>query len=51
MFERQVSVADLRSILDAGVVIEEYPQDTPYLSRLVLGFRRLRPLHVVGKQS
>ncbi|MHB8576674.1 MAG: DUF4258 domain-containing protein [Dehalococcoidia bacterium] len=48
MFERRVSVADLRSILDAGEVIEEYPQDTPYPSRLVLGFRRLRPLHVVA---
>ncbi|MFN3477111.1 MAG: DUF4258 domain-containing protein [Candidatus Methylomirabilales bacterium] len=30
-----------------GEVIEEYPNDTPYPSRLVLGWRGARPLHVV----
>lgn len=32
----------------AGGIIEAYPQDTPYPSRLVLEWRQARPLHVVA---
>ena len=34
-------------MLSDGVVIKEYPDDTPYPSKLLLGFRASRPLHVV----
>ena len=47
MFERRVDVADVREILTNGETIERYPEDTPYPSRLVLGWCRGRPLHVV----
>ena len=47
MFERQIDVADVREILTNGESIESYPEDTPYPSRLVLGWCRGRPLHVV----
>ena len=47
MFERQIDVADVREILTNGETIEAYSQDTPYPSRLVLGWCRGRPLHVV----
>ncbi|MCC6764090.1 MAG: DUF4258 domain-containing protein [Deltaproteobacteria bacterium] len=48
MFERGISPEDVRHVLDDGQVIEQYPDDTPYPSRLVLGWRGDRPLHVVA---
>ena len=38
MFERKISVADIRQVLGAGEVIEAYPDDKPYPSRLLLGW-------------
>jgi hypothetical protein len=37
--------------LTAGEAIEEYPDDTPYPSRLVLGWVGSRPLHVVAADN
>jgi len=51
MFERRITVEDVEAVLDAGEVIEQYPNDTPYPSRLVLGWRGSRPLHVVAAES
>ena len=48
MFERQITPRDVRGVLETGELIEEYPNDTPYPSRLVLGWRGPRPLHVVA---
>ena len=47
MFQRHVSKDDVRHVLESGETIETYPKDTPYPSRLVLGWRESRPLHVV----
>lgn len=47
MFQRRIGDEDVRHVLMTGEVIEEYPNDTPYPSRLVLGWRGARPLHVV----
>ena len=47
MFERSVSAADVRQVLEAGEMIEDYPDDTPYPSRLLMGWIGTRPLHVV----
>jgi hypothetical protein len=47
MFERQISEEDVREVLRRGEVIETYPDDTPDPSRLVMGWRGLRPLHIV----
>lgn len=46
MFQHQISEADVRHVLETGEVIEDYPDDRPYPSRLVLGFRGGRPIHV-----
>ena len=48
MFERRISPEDVRHALDDGQAIERYPDTTPYPSRLVLGWRGDRPLHVVA---
>ncbi len=46
MFQRQISEYDLRNVLATGEVIESYPDDTPYPSRLILGWNDERPLHI-----
>jgi hypothetical protein len=51
MFQRQISESDVRYILDTGEVIEDYPDDTPYPSRLVLGWSESRPLHIVAADN
>jgi hypothetical protein len=48
MARRGILIADVRVVLTAGEVIEDYPTDTPYPSRLVLGWSGGRPLHVVA---
>jgi len=47
MFERNISAEDVRKVLSVGAVIEEYPDDTPYPSRLIFGWCEGRPIHVV----
>ena len=47
MYQRGVSEAEVRHVISTGEMIEEYPDDTPYTSRLVLGWYGSRPLHVV----
>jgi len=51
MFKRGMFEADVRAALDGGEIIEDYPEDEPFPSRLVLGwvwFQRTRvPLHLV----
>lgn len=47
MFERQLMPDDVRNALESGEPIEDYPDDQPYPSRLVLGWTGETPLHVV----
>lgn len=48
MFQYSVSADEVRQILLAGEVIQQYPEDRPYPSRLVLGWHGSRPIHVVA---
>jgi hypothetical protein len=48
MFERSIDQRSIREVLAGGEMIEEYPDDTPFPSRLVLGKAGGRPLHVVA---
>jgi len=48
MFERGITEADVSKVLSGGEQIATYPDDTPYPSRLLLGWRGDRPLHVVA---
>jgi hypothetical protein len=47
MFERKIDKEDIRHVLATGKTIETYPDDQPHPSRLVLGWKGLRPIHVV----
>jgi len=51
MFARGISTADVETALASGQTIEEYPMDKPYPSRLVLGWIRDRPLHIVVAEN
>jgi len=42
-----LSRADVEAVLAAGTLVESYPDETPYPERLVLGWVRSMPVHVV----
>lgn len=48
MFERSIADAEVAEAVDRGEVIESYPTDTPYPSRLLLAHVGARALHVVA---
>jgi len=47
MAQRDISPDDIRQSLENGRVVEDYPDDKPYPSCLVLGWIGKRPLHIV----
>lgn len=47
MAQRNVTTGEVRQVVENGETIEDYPEDAPYPSRLVLGWCEGRPLHVV----
>jgi hypothetical protein len=51
MVQRGINEIDVREVLTSGEVIEGYPDDTPYPSRLVLGWHVSRPIHVVAADN
>ena len=44
---RGIREEDVEYVLLMGETIESYPDDTPYPSELLLGWRDNRPLHIV----
>jgi len=48
MFEREITPSIVREVIDNGIIIKEYLDDTPYPSFLVLGYHGDKPLHVVA---
>lgn len=51
MFDRAISVADVREVLDNGESVEGYPTDTPYPSRLLLAWPGGRAIHAVVAEN
>ena len=47
MFQRGLREQDVRSALEKGETIEEYTEDFPYPSRLILGWIGSQPIHLV----
>lgn len=50
-FQRRISEDDVRHVLATGEVVEDYPNDIPYPSRLVRGWCGSRPIHVVAAEN
>jgi len=51
MFERGITRDEVMQVILHGEVIRDYPDDQPYPSRLILGWRNTRPLHVVAADN
>jgi len=51
MFEREISTEDVLHVLEQGEVIADYPEDQPFPSCLLLGWRKGKPLHVVAAKA
>jgi sulfur transfer protein SufE len=51
MFERKISAEEVRYVLETGEAIEEYPDDTPYPSRLIQGCYKGRIIHIVAANN
>jgi hypothetical protein len=47
IFERKIKREWIIIIIESGEIIEEYTDDIPYPSYLMLGFIEKQPLHVV----
>lgn len=50
MIERNISVDEVRDVLEIGEIIEEYSADEPP-RYLMLGWSGTRPIHVVGEDD
>ncbi len=48
IYERGLSMEEVQAALALAETIEEYPDDYPYPSRLLLGQVAGRPLHIVA---
>ncbi|MDB5011166.1 MAG: hypothetical protein JWQ06_1955 [Mucilaginibacter sp.] len=51
MFKRNISVDNIRLVIENGEVIMTYLYDKPYPSYLILGYINSRPIHVVLGKS
>jgi hypothetical protein len=51
MFERGVTVKNVRRVWESGETIEDYSSEMPEPSRLILGFQGRRPFHVVTSEN
>jgi hypothetical protein len=51
MAERGIREEDVASVIANGREIENYPDDKPYPSRLMLGWVQGKPLHVVAASA
>ncbi len=47
MFKRGIDIEDIRHVVETGAVILNYPEDQPYPSYLLLGWKDNNPFHVV----
>lgn len=47
MHERSISENDVELAIAGGIIIESYPNDTPYPSALLLGHAGTKAVHVV----
>jgi hypothetical protein len=47
MLQRGITMAEIEKVVTEGEVIEDYPGDRPFPSRLLLGWTESGPLHVV----
>jgi hypothetical protein len=47
MYERRITEEEVIHVIEHGEVVEDYPDDYPYPSSLILGLASGRSIHVV----
>ncbi len=47
MFERDIDEKDILQVIKNGEEIKDYPNDSPYPSKLILGYVKNIPIHIV----
>ena len=50
MSERQISIDDVKAVIGSGETIEDYPDDRPFPSRLLLGWTGASLARCLGAQ-
>ncbi len=51
LFEREISVKNVRKILETSEIIEDYSAEMLGPARLILGYQGKRPVHVVVSEN
>lgn len=51
MFQRNISVEEVKYVLQNGITINEYPDDRPYPSKLLFALKNEKPLHIVYSEN
>ncbi|MBI5218829.1 MAG: DUF4258 domain-containing protein [Bacteroidia bacterium] len=51
MFQRNISVEDVKFVLLNGIIVNEYPDDRPYPSKLLFAVNNERSLHIVCSEN
>lgn len=47
MFKRNIQLSEVQLVLNSGIIIQNYPDDKPFPSSLILGFADGKPIHLV----
>ena len=51
MFQRNISVSDVKFVISNGTIISEYPDDRPYPSKLIFAVCNKRCFHIVCSEN
>jgi hypothetical protein len=51
MHERCITEPEIEQAIESGTIIEQYPNDTPYPSVLLLGHAGIKAIHIVYADS
>jgi hypothetical protein len=51
MFERAITIDEVRHVLQNGEILREYLDDKPFASRLMFAIVNERPIHVVASDN
>jgi len=51
MFQRSISLDDVNYVLQNGIIVNEYPDDRPYPSKLLFAVCNERSIHIVCSEN
>ena len=51
MFQRNISVSDVKFVISNGIIVNEYPGDKPYPSKLLFAVCNKRCFHIVCSEN